>query len=130
MKRTTITPRLFDAVKVLLESGSDHQEIANHLKIHVNTVHKIAAAETLEEYRQMDAMRRAMYAKNKAKREQEKETKPEPQAEEPVVKTEKLPGGSLSANYQINRIYEEQRKMNELLTLISAKLAAIVEELT
>ena len=41
-----------------------------------------------------------------------------------------MPGGTVSANYQMNRVCELLKEQNETLKLISNKLAFIVDELT
>ncbi|MBO5959317.1 MAG: hypothetical protein J6Q65_04260, partial [Lentisphaeria bacterium] len=68
---------------------------------------------------------------NKAKREAEKPKEQEKPQEkpEPILTDLRMQGGTISANYQINRMYELLKKQTETLTLISNKLAFIVCEL-
>ena len=51
----------------------------------------------------------------------------QPEATETALKQ---PGGTLSAGYQINRIVELLKAQNETLTILSNKVAFIVDELT
>ena len=118
----TINGRMFDAVKLMIESGSDPREIADFIKISLMTVNRIAKSQDFAEYRNIVAYL-AINGRNSKKPE-----KKEPE-KEPIITDMKLPGGTISANYQINRMYEMLKKQTELLTLISNKLAFIVCEL-
>ena len=126
-----VTPRVFDAVKVLIESGSQYVEIAEHLHISTQTVGRINKAEDFTEYRNM----LAVFAAQERKRRERKEAKQEPKKEEtpvaaPVVIPDlKQTGGTISGAYQLNRLYEQMKQQTELLACISRKLAFIVEEL-
>ena len=115
---------MFDAVKLMLESGSEPREIANFMKISVMTVNRIAKSQDFTEYRNIVAYL-TINGRNSKKKEPEKK---EPE-KEPIITDMKMPGGTISANYQINRMYEMMKKQVELLTLISNKLAFIVCEL-
>ena len=95
------------------------------------TIGRIKQAANYEEYKSLTGT--AMYLATQ-KNKKQKEEKPEPitqaPAPAPVVEDLKLPGGTMSASYQLNRIYELQKKQVETLILISNKLAFIVDELT
>ena len=119
----TITGRMFDAVKLMIESGSDPREIADFMKISLMTVNRIAKSQDFAEYRNIVAYL-AINGRNSKKKEPEKK-----EPAEPIITDMKMQGGTISANYQINRIYEQLKKQTELLTLISNKLAFIVCEL-
>lgn len=123
---TKITLRVFNAVKTLLAGGATNTECADYMGIAQNTVSRIKHAETYEDYKQATRVAGWMtYGKNQKKPEETNENQPE--ATETVLKQ---PGGQLSAAYQINRIVELLKTQNEILTLLSNKVAFIVDELT
>ena len=126
--KTTVTPKIFDAVKLLLESGAKYEEVSKFFSISHSTIGRINKAQDFAEYKHMTsaAVWMAKRDANKAKREQEK---PEPEKHEPILTDMKQQGGTISANYQINRMYDLLKKQVEMLTLISNKLAFIVCEL-
>lgn len=124
IKRTRITENIYNAVKLILRGGAKMTEAAEAMGISVNSVHRINKANSYNEYVNMAYMNgSARY------REQEKKEKEE-QQETPQAETLKLPGGQLSSGYQLNRIYEALKEQNELLKLLSNKVAYIVDELT
>ena len=97
-------------------------EICEYLKISATTVQRIRKAESLEEYKSMTyvAVRAARAGEKK-----EPEPEPAPQVQEVIHKHEQ--SVTLVANHYMA---EELRKQTQLLTLISNKLAFIVDELT
>lgn len=132
-KRSIIDEKKFKAVKMLLKSGTEWKEVADYLDIGVSTVGRINAAETFEEYKNMlaaMAMRRKTPAPAPAP---EPVPAPAPVVQiqpAPQIQDEKYPGGTISANYRINKMYEMMKEQTEYLKLISNKLAFIVDELT
>lgn len=130
-----MTIKIYSAVKVLLESGANYKEIANFMKLSSDTVSRIANSKDFDEYRhnvnayyfmkKQKAQEKAAKAKQPEKKE---EPKPAEQAQ-PLVQDIKLPGGTLSASYQFNRLYDVLKSMDETMKIISNKLAAIVDEL-
>lgn len=120
-----IDERMFNAVKIMLESGTPRNEIEKYLKISKWSISHIASCESMTEYRnKMAAI--AIARKQKAeKTDTVPESKPNP-----VITDMKLPGGTMSANYQFNRMIEAMLKQNELLQLMSNKLTYLVEQLT
>ena len=110
---TKITEQVFNAVKVMLKGGATQKEAAEYLRISYQTVNRIARSETFQEYVNM------VYADGKNR-----------YTRTDTVTDDKQKGGTLSANYQINRIYEQLKTLNETMTIISNKLAFIVDELT
>lgn len=123
-------------MKLLLASGGDLKEVADYLKIGYSTIKIINRSETYEDYRHtIMAMGAKQTEKRRAERAKEsitmikpvaeQETKPEPK-EEPkqVIYT-------ATANaYQTNRMIDLMKQQLEMLTLISNKVAFIVDELT
>ena len=124
MNKPKVTQGVFDAVKILFQSNGNAAEIARFMKLSNDVVYMIRDAETLEEYRALMYAKCEKRKKNKqvaAIKAKESETKAEPQK---VVETKTV---QVQASHYM---CEEQRKTNELLTLINQKLAFIVFELT
>lgn len=126
--RTKVTQKVWECVKLLFENGATYNEAADFMKLSIATVNTIKASDSYEEYKHMAIVRSAKWSskQKKAKEQAKQETKPE----ETVLTDDKQKGGTISANYQVSRIYELLKKQNETLTLISNKLAFIVDELT
>lgn len=140
-RNTKITPNIFRAVKIMLKGGATYEECCEFFHISDASVWRISKAENYDEYRNEVAARsRAMNAKVAAKKKQEAEQAaaaavPEPEPEKKLEKVEYVapqvtPGGFMASSYQTNRIIEELAKQNEILKIISNKLAFIVDELT
>lgn len=131
MANRKVTNTLFDCVKLMLDSKASYDEISSYMGVSLATIGRIKHAANYEEYKNLTGT--AMYLATQ-KNKKQKEEKPEPitqaQAPSPMVEDLKLPGGTMSASYQLNRIYELQKKQVETLILISNKLAFIVDELT
>lgn len=121
-KKRKVTESTFRHAKLLLKAGETQKGVAEYLDLSRGTVGIIDRSETLDEYRNNIA---ALYSGSRGKT-----VKKEPE-KEPEIKVEdlKLPGGTMSGNYQLNRIFEQLKAMNETMTLISNKLAFIVEDL-
>ena len=111
---TKITPQVFNAVKTLLKGGATQGEAANYMGISGNTVNRIAKAETFEEYTNI------AYANGCGKGV----------PKGGLLTDDKQKGGTISANYQMNRMYELLKQINETLTIMSNKLCFVVDELT
>lgn len=130
-----ITIRIYDAAKVLLETGASYKEVSDFMKISVSTVSRIANSKDYDEYRNnVNAyyFMQKKKAQEKAAKEKQPEKKAEPKLEAqaaPIVQDIKLQGGTLSASYQFNRLYDVLKSMDETMKVISNKLAAIVDEL-
>lgn len=134
-----VDDRIFNGVKTLLKSGASQRQVGEYMQISSWTVGMIGRCETLDEYRLMMEQRRLENAEKK----KAKKAPPEPEqtsmalnpdvwAVKPdeVIQDMKLPGGTMSATYQFNRMIEAMKKQSELLELISNKLAFIVEMLS
>ena len=118
-----ITPKTFQAIKTLLAGGATWEECADYMGVSASTVGRISRAETFQEYVNSVAASAIRCNQKKAKADTtEQETTPELDL--------KMPGGTLSGAYQINRIVELLKAQGETLNLISNKLAFIVDELT
>ena len=116
-----MTKSKYNAVKLILKGGASVKEAAQYMQITDVTVYKIRNTETWEEYQNIVA--------EKGIKRREKVADINANGK-PIVTDDKQKGGTMSANYQINRIYEALKAQCDLLTLISNKLAYIVEELT
>lgn len=116
MAKRKIDTKAFKAVKTMLSGGATIEETSEFLGVSPATVSRIRSAETYEEYLHIIA---AMYTKKKAKEKQESK---------PVAEPAPTPT-SLNQGYLNNRIYELLKEQNEMLKLISNKMAFIVEQL-
>jgi IS30 family transposase len=119
MAKVKVTEQMFKAIKQLTAGGATIPECAGYFNLAHATISRIRAAETYEDYTQ--------YAKRNAesveKRRKESEIKPEIKPEEPVKNPTVI---KIEATHYM---MQELQKTNELLTLISAKLAQIVSDL-
>ena len=133
---TKVTEAIFNAVKILIENGAKNAECAKYMRISTATVSVIRNSETYEEYKQnmhlisgSERKRRqaaAIAAKAKAEAEaQKQEGTPQEETQEKVV--EHKYNVTIQATHYME---EQQKRTNELLTLISNKLAFIIDELT
>lgn len=140
-----VTQGIFDAVKILLQSNDNISEIAKFMKLSWDTVRMIRDSETLAEYKQKMYLKSGYYRQKVAKEEkakQEKEKQEKLQKAEAVAKevgavpaSELIPEKPVETRQTIvvqasHYMLEEQKKTNELLTLISNKLAFLLDELT
>ena len=132
-KRAHITIKTFNAVKILLEGGASIKEAADFMGISEMSAKRIKASKDFDEYKSRSsgsyyiAKRKAM---EKAEKEKKQEEKPAKVVEEYVILPDnKMPGGTITASYQLNRLYEQMKSLNDTMTLISNKLTAIVDEL-
>ena len=130
MPRTSVTPKLFDAVKIMTKGGATIPEIMEYFDLSSSTISRIRASENFTEYKNIIAAR-AIGAKKQAI----KPTEPvnEVTHVEPITKTvepqiiEHRQSVTIQATHYM---MEELRKLNETMTLISNKLAFIVEQLS
>lgn len=143
MAMVKVTEKKFKAIKILLESGETQGNIAESMGVSACTVGFIKKAESFEDYKHLvyvtsPAYRRKKKAELKAKEEQarkeaeesakqEESPKEEQKAEPQVQVVEHRQTVTIQATHYM---MEEMKKTNELLTLISNKLAFIVDELT
>ena len=119
-----LTERQFNAIKILLKGGATQKEAAEYMQVSPNTAYWVDKAENYEEYLQIQAERALKQKKVAAIKAQEKpQEKPE---EKPHDVKEIRQTVTIQATHYMT---EEMRKTNELLTLISRKLAFIVDEL-
>ena len=139
-----ITERKFQCIKILLESGSTYKEVSEYMECSQATVGRIKFAASYQEYldtmaaeqRASKAKRRAaLAAAEKAAKALETaknvnsvpaETAKEENKPEPQVVEHRQTVQIQATHYMM----QEMQKTNELLKLISNKLAFIVEELT
>lgn len=139
-----VTGNVFDAVKICLQSGNTATETAKFMRLSLDVVRFIRDAENFEEYTAMMAAKntrkkqmRAIKAKEQAAAEKAAKAAEKPQdapAAVPQVAPQIMPAVPQEIKHvvqvQATRFIEEQmRKQTELLTLISNKLAAIVDDL-
>lgn len=118
-RTSKVTESIFNAVKTLLKGGATVKECAGYMGLSAGTINVIKASETFEEYKS-NMFLRSRACHGEKKQEQKPEQKPEP------VQTV----GHKVVVQASHFMLEEQKKTNELLTLISNKLAFIVDELT
>ena len=119
-----LTEKQFNAIKLLLNGGATQGEAAEYMQLSAGTVCLVNKAESFEEYlqikteQQLSNKRRVAAIKGQEK-PQEKPQTPATQVMNPtVVRIE-------ATHYMM----QELQKTNELLTLISRKLGAIVDDL-
>ena len=130
-QRAQITEATFKAVKIMLAGGASCVEIAQYLKLGETAVYRIKKAEDWDEYRNILA---AIAINKKEKCKAEKEPKPEtiiipkpPEVKQEQTVVEHRQTVTIQATHYM---MEELKKQNELLAIISNKLAFIVDELT
>ena len=120
-RTSKVTESIFNAVKTLLKGGATVKECAGYMGLSAGTINVIKASETFEEYKS-NMFFRSRACHGEKKQEQKPEQKPEH-----VQTVEHKQTVVVQASHFM---LEEQKKTNELLTLISNKLAFIVDELT
>lgn len=130
-KKASVDKRMFDCIKMLLENGASYEECATFMKVGLSTVGRIKAAETFEEYRQQMNVAALKYRQNKkAKLEEKASSEAVVVEEKPKEPQPQVVEHRQSVTIQATHYMEmELKKHTELLTLISNKLAYIVEEL-
>ena len=124
-----ITEKQYDAIKILLKGGASQLEAAEYMHVSSNTAWRIANTEDYAEYQQILAQKTLAYKKKMAAFHAKEVEQKQEQAKPPVVEDITKVSGMVG-NYQMNRVIELLKAQNETLTLISNKLAFIVDELT
>lgn len=120
-----MTNQQFITVKTLQEAGSSSQEIATYLKLGHKAVCVAYRSETYDEYKN-ECTAIAMRAKAKKKEEPvEAKTKQPEEPAQPKIVEHRQTITIQATHYMM----EEMKDMKELLKVISAKLAFIVEDL-
>jgi len=122
------TEKMFTAIKILLNGGATQKEAAEYMKCSTYTTWLVAKCETYDEYLQFIAEKAAQSRKRQMMAVHAKEA--EKKQETPVITDDKQKGGTMSANYQINRMYDVLKQMSETMTIMSNKLTFVVDELT
>lgn len=121
-KRRTVDENFFNMAKAILKGGATGVECARYMGCSAGIVSKIKNCGSFAEYEEWNDKRAEAARKNPAE-QQEAESKP--QAESQAVEQKQ------TIMVQVNNyMLQEQKRTNELLTLISNKLAFIVDELT
>jgi len=118
-----MTQNLFNCVKRLLKDGASAKEIAEYLDLSTSTIWRVRDSETLEEYDNNTKVRTAQ-ARAIAAKGRENAAEQTPQQVEHIHHHEQ--SVTVIANHYMA---EELRKQTELLTIISSKLAYIVDDL-
>ena len=131
-----VTPRLFDAAKVLQESGCTRQEIADHLKISKNVANMIWNAETYDDYKsamyeRSQTKRKAIEAKKKAAEKAASDVGAVPavklvEQEKPVQVVEHRQSVQITATHYMETKIDI---LIEQMKLVNAKLGAIIDDL-
>lgn len=128
-----VTKGVFEAAKLLLENGATNGEIAKYLKISTDVVTFIRKAETYEEYQTIMYEYSLKQRQREAARVAAIKAKETPKEEPPQIVPQTTPQivehrqtVTVQATWQMT---QEMQKTNELLRLISNKLAYIVDEL-
>ena len=137
--KSKVTERIFDAAKVLLESGSTIKETAKYLKLSEDVIRMIYNSETFMDYkatmyeRSSSARKRraaaAIEAKKAAEAKQASETKPE-EKKEYVQPAAQVVEHRQSVTIQATHFMETKLDvLIEQMKLINAKLGAIIDDL-
>ena len=126
-----MTDSKYKAIKLLLQGGATVKEAAQYMQVSTAVVYGVKNTENFAEYCQIGAEREARKKQSAAIRikEQEKAKEAQEKAKEAAKEPERQPGTAMTSTYQLNRMYEALKAQNELLRLISEKLAFIVEQL-
>lgn len=127
MKGKVVTKEVFEMVKALVAGGARNVDIIKYTGLSDLTIGRIRHAKDIEAYRIVVAE-----AKQKSKAKAKAEAVKAEEKKEPVkAVAEEKPVQMLQVSpYQFNRLIEKVAEQNELLKLISAKMAFIVEQLS
>lgn len=135
---TKMTDKLFRAVKIMIAGGATSTEISEYFNISLSSISRVRQAESFQEYRVMQA---ATYGKRKPAKTQDAPKQPEvvipaaPQnppmqqpapAQQPQVVEHRQTVTIQATHYMM----QEMKRTNELLELISRKMAYIVDQLS
>lgn len=119
-----MTESKYTALKILLNGGATVKEAAQYMQVSTAVVYGVKNTENFAEYCQIGAEREARKKQAAVIRIKEQE-----KAKEAAKEPERQPGTAMTSTYQLNRMYEALKLQNDLLKLISEKLAFIVEQL-
>ena len=138
-KAPNVDQRMFDCVKILLQSGATRAEIEKYTGLGHTAIYRISVSETFNDYRNLLAAIALEYREKKEKKAAEKaaaEKKPEPEPEpapepekpeeQPVQVVEHRQNVTIQATYYVSQKLD---RIEELLKTISAKLACIIDDL-
>lgn len=103
MKRTAITPEVFNKVKIMLNAGMKQKEIAQVMDISAHSIIRINNADSYEQHKKNVAV----FRKNGKKPEEPKTT--------------------AADYYQINRLFEQQKRQTELLEQIAGNFRELLD---
>ena len=121
-----LTEGQYKAIKTLLRGGASQKEAAEYMQVSPNTVYWVSKAETFEEYQQNSAERQLEYkrvAAIKANGAEKTSVQATPAAPQVVEQRNTI---TIQATHYMMQKLEET---NNLLKLISNKLAYIVDDL-
>ena len=140
-KAPNVDQKMFDCVKILLQSGATRAEIEKYTGLGHTAIYRISVSETYQDYRNLLAAIALEYREKKAKKAAEKaaekaaaEKKPEPvpepepdkPAEQPTQVIEHRQTVTVQATYYVSQKLDA---ITELLKTISAKMACIIDDL-
>lgn len=123
-----VTQKLFEAVKICLDSGNSIAETSRFMKLNKSVVALIRNAEDFDDYK------RLMYARAKAchaKKTEEKKSEEKPEEKSQENKPDEIIK-EIRSNVTIQATHHMESQITEAVELlkgISAKLAYIVEDL-
>ena len=135
---TKMTDKLFRAVKIMIAGGATSTEISEYFNISLSSISRVRQAESFQEYRVMQA---ATYGKRKPAKTQDAPKQPEQMntaaqqnpmeqqnsaAQQPQVVEHRQTVTIQATHYMM----QEMKRTNELLELISRKMAYIVDQLS
>ena len=135
---TKMTDKLFRAVKIMIAGGATSTEISEYFNISLSSISRVRQAESFQEYRVMQA---ATYGKRKPAKTQDapkqsEQLNPAAQqnpmeqqnsaAQQPQVVEHRQTVTIQATHYMM----QEMKRTNELLELISRKMAYIVDQLS
>ena len=129
--KKVVDAKMYSCVKALLKSGAPYGEIKEYFGISDSTIGRISSADTFQEYKQGMAEAALRWSKNRVEKENKKEAKQIEMQLKPEQPAAQVVEHKQTVVVQATHyMMEEMKKTNELLTLLNAKLALIVEELT
>lgn len=118
-----VTQPVFDTVKTLLGSDVPVSQIRDMLKLSNGVIYCIKGCDDLQEYKRKVIESKARSNEKKQRQETKKEDLPPEPAPQVIEHRQTV---TVQATHYM---MEEMRKTNELLTVISNKLAYIVDDL-
>ena len=135
---TKMTDKLFRAVKIMIAGGATSTEISEYFNISLSSISRVRQAETFQEYRVMQA---ATYGKRKPAKTQDapkqsEQLNPAAQQNPPMQQPAPAQQPQVVEHRQTVTIQathymmQEMKRTNELLELISRKMAFIVDQLS